>query len=266
MVKARSARFPFANGNDKIFIPCSALIHDRRVNITASQKVTKPQRAISDLKMVQLPVAMMGLSTIFKSARNRFLRWRKGRSWERQWRKPDFRPSWLSDTPRPFVISGLEKGWWSPGMTVLEIGCGLGTAAAWLAQRGLQVVAIDVSSHVIKQARKAYPNQRGLEFRQADACAPTNISTVFDIIIDTGCLQHIPTSIRDCYCQNLLAWSRTGSRFVVTMHKKDRSASQRLSEVQALFSANFDLVSTEEVRPADERVNHLNSVFYFVRR
>jgi 2-polyprenyl-3-methyl-5-hydroxy-6-metoxy-1,4-benzoquinol methylase len=151
-------------------------------------------------------------------------------------------------------------------MTVLEIGCGLGTAAAWLAQRGLPVVAIDVSHHVIEQARKTYPSQPGLEFRHADACAPTNISTVFDVIIDTGCLQHIPTSLRDCYCQNLMVWSRTGSRFVVTMHQKDQSAGERLSEVQTLFSANFDLVYTEEVPPANAEVNHLHPVFHFVRR
>src|SRR6185437_15140412 len=145
----------------------------------------------------------MGLSTILSPARNRFLRWRKGRFWERQWRKPDFRPLWLSDTPRPWVISGFEKGWLAPGMSVLEIGCGLGTAAAWLAQRGLRVLAIDVSAHVIEQARKNYQGQPGLRFWQADACAPTEISRSFDVVMDTGCLQHIPPSLRDGYCQNL---------------------------------------------------------------
>jgi 2-polyprenyl-3-methyl-5-hydroxy-6-metoxy-1,4-benzoquinol methylase len=117
----------------------------------------------------------MGMTTIFNPARNRFLRWRKGRDWERQWRKPDFRPPWLSDTPRPWVISGFENGWLAPGMSVLEIGCGLGTAAAWLAQRGLRVLAIDVSGHVIHQARMNYPSQPGLIFRQADACDRTDI-------------------------------------------------------------------------------------------
>jgi protein-L-isoaspartate O-methyltransferase len=209
----------------------------------------------------------MGLSTIFKPARIRFVRWSKGRAWERQWRKPGFRPPWLSDAPRPFVISGFETGRLKPGMTVLEIGCGLGTSAAWLAQRGLQVLAIDVSGHVIEQARKNYPGQPGLKFWQADACAPTEISRAFDVIMDTGCLQHIPASLRDAYCQNLLAWSRTGSRFVVTMHTKDHSRFARLSEVQALFSANFDLVFSEDVPPANsERGSQLNAVFHFVRR
>jgi SAM-dependent methyltransferase len=208
-----------------------------------------------------------GFSAIYTPGWNRFLRWRKGRSWERQWRKPDFRPLWLSDTPRPWVISGFESGWLSPGMSVLEIGCGLGTAAAWLAHRGVRVLAIDVSTHVIDQARKNYPDQPGLRFLQVDACAPTEIPRVFDVIIDTGCLQHIPSSLRVGYGQNLLTWSGTGSRFVVTMHTKDVSRIARLSEVQALFSANFNLVFSEEVQPANpERANQLNSVFHFVRR
>jgi hypothetical protein len=84
--------------------------------------------------------------------------------------------------------------------------------------------------------------------------------------MDTGCLQHIPPSLRDGYCQNLLVWSRTDSRFVVTMHTKDRSRFARLSEVQDLFSANFNLVFSEEVQTANpERIHQLNSVFHFVR-
>jgi protein-L-isoaspartate O-methyltransferase len=151
-------------------------------------------------------------------------------------------------------------------MRVLEIGCGLGTAAGWLAQRGLRVVAVDFSERVIEQARTAFFNQPGVEFRCADVSAPTDILTTFDVILDTGCLQHIPRFLRDGYRRNLLMWSRAGSRYVVTMHKRDYSASERLDEVQGLFSAEFDLVHTEEVRPANASVKHFNSVFHFVRR
>ncbi len=209
----------------------------------------------------------MHLATFFNDAQNRCLRWYKQRVWDRQWSKLDFRPYWLGDTPRPFVISSFEKGWLASGMTVLEIGCGLGTSAAWLAERGVQVVAVDVSRHVIQRARKTHPNQPGLEFQQADVCAPTKILRDFNIIMDTGCLQHIPASLRHGYCQNLRTWTRVGSRFVVTMHTKHRSANERLSEVQALFSADFDLICTEQVKPANpERAKFLNSVFHFVRR
>ncbi|MDR3459025.1 MAG: class I SAM-dependent methyltransferase [Verrucomicrobiae bacterium] len=198
---------------------------------------------------------------------NHFRRWRVQRSWERKWRTPNYRPDWLADTPRPFVLTGFDAGWLVPGQTVLEIGCGLGTTAAWLAQHGLEVLAVDISSHVIEQAQKNFPNQPGLEFRCADVCAPVTCPTVFDVIIDTGCLQHIPPGLRDCYRKNLLAWSRTGSRFVLTMHQRDRTAAERLAEVQSLFSAGFELVHTQEMPPPNaEKFNHLNSIFHFVRR
>ena len=95
--------------------------------------------------------------------------------WDGRWRTPNYRPRWLADAPRPFITASVESGRFARGMTLLEIGCGLGTAAAWLAQHGLRVVAIDVSAHVIEQARKTHANQPGLEFRAADVCAPTDL-------------------------------------------------------------------------------------------
>src|SRR6185312_9690372 len=77
------------------------------------------------------------LSKFFKSTRTRYRMWRERATWDGRWRMPNYRPRWLSDAPRPFIIAGVESGRFAAGMTLLEIGCGLGTAAAWLAQRGL---------------------------------------------------------------------------------------------------------------------------------
>ena len=209
----------------------------------------------------------MSLLTLFRSTCNRYLLWRTRRTWDDRWRTPNYRPRWLADAPRPFIIAAVERGEFAPGMTLLEIGCGLGTAAAWLAQRGLHVTAIDVSAHVIEQARSTHANQPRVEFRAADVCAPTDLRTAFDVVIDTGCLQHIPASLRDGYVQNLLSWTRPGSRFVVTMHKTDCTASDRLAEVQELFGRHFNLERTEEEPPANaETARHLNSLFYFIRK
>src|SRR5262249_49080963 len=155
------------------------------------------------IKRSFLEAKMNPLGVLFKIPWARYVRWGERQRWERRWRSPDFRPLWLGDTPRPFVISGFEQGWLAPPMGVLVIGCGLGTSAGWLAQRGLQVTAVDISEHIIEQACKTYGNQPGLEFRCADVSASTDILTVFDVILDTGCLQHIPKCLRDGYCRNL---------------------------------------------------------------
>jgi len=208
----------------------------------------------------------MPLAKLFTAVPERFLRWRKQRDWERRWRSPNYQPLWLTDAPRAFVVAGVEKRWLAPGKTVLEIGCGLGTAAVWMAERGMSVVAIDISKHVIEEARKKFPDRAGLEFCQVDACEPTGFARTFDVIIDTGCLQHVPARLRDGYCENLLAWSRKGGRFVVTMHQRDHTASERLAEVQELLSSKFDLVLNEEEPAPTGQKGFMNSIFHFVRK
>ncbi len=59
---------------------------------------------------------------------------------------------------------GLE-----PGMRVLDVGCGPGRHAVALAQRGLEVVGVDISERFVELARAAAPP--GATFERADARA-----------------------------------------------------------------------------------------------
>jgi 2-polyprenyl-3-methyl-5-hydroxy-6-metoxy-1,4-benzoquinol methylase len=204
---------------------------------------------------------------LFESVITHLRRFGNQRSWERQWRRPDFTPGWLADAPRPFVLTGFADGWLAPGMTVLEIGCGRGNTAIWLARRGLKVLGIDISEHVIRQARQKYSAQAGLTFAVVDICSSTEFDTAFDVIVDTGCLQHLSTRLRHCYRENILRASHAGTRFVVTMHTADVSAEVRRKEVLEVFGSPFELVHTQSVPPANATTNsRLNAVFHFVRR
>jgi 2-polyprenyl-3-methyl-5-hydroxy-6-metoxy-1,4-benzoquinol methylase len=135
--------------------------------------------------------------------RNHYQRYRNRASWERAWRRPAGRP-WQADTPRPFVLTGFDVGWLAPGMTVLEIGCGHGNTASWLAQRGLKVLGVDISKRAIREARKAAPATDGLTYQVVDICGPTSFGATFDVILDTGCLQHLPLNLHAAYQDNLL--------------------------------------------------------------
>jgi 2-polyprenyl-3-methyl-5-hydroxy-6-metoxy-1,4-benzoquinol methylase len=41
------------------------------------------------------------------------------------------------------VQDAVDSGWFSPGSSALDIGCGMGEIAAWLAQQGFNVLGID---------------------------------------------------------------------------------------------------------------------------
>ncbi len=95
-------------------------------------------------------------------------------------------PPWDIDGPQPEIVSLLEnnliKG------SVLDVGCGTGENALYLASKGHSVTGIDISSKAIDIARKK-ARQKGLQvkFLVMDALALNELSDRFDTIIDVGC-------------------------------------------------------------------------------
>jgi len=82
-------------------------------------------------------------------------------------------------------------GFWEslgPGRRrALEIGCGTGTNALWLAGRGCEVVAVDLSPLAVEQARaKAAPGVP-CTFRRLDFLEDAPPGGPFDLVFDRGC-------------------------------------------------------------------------------
>ena len=83
-----------------------------------------------------------------------------------------------------------------PGMRVIEVGCGSGNIACWVAEQvGPEgfVTAVDVSSDQIEQARRQ-ADSRGLqniEFHVADAYAPSLPESTFDLVYCRLVLSHL---------------------------------------------------------------------------
>ena len=54
----------------------------------------------------------------------------------------------------PNVFLASQNQWFKPGVRVLDLACGEGRNAVWLAQQGCEVVAIDISPVAIEKARR----------------------------------------------------------------------------------------------------------------
>lgn len=68
---------------------------------------------------------------------------------------------------------------------VLVAGCGRGHDAAWFAQAGHLVTAIDYSAEAIKQAKELYGHIQGLTFVQADVFnLPQSYDKNFDVVLE----------------------------------------------------------------------------------
>jgi ubiquinone/menaquinone biosynthesis C-methylase UbiE len=79
------------------------------------------------------------------------------------------------------------------GLKVLEVGCGVGDFAIYLADQGADVTAVDFSSQAIDLAlEKSKAQNKVVHFQVADAQALPFEESSFDLVFSCECLEHIP--------------------------------------------------------------------------
>jgi SAM-dependent methyltransferase len=91
---------------------------------------------------------------------------------------------WDTGTPDPMLIAMIESHAIAPGRT-LEVGCGTGTNAIYLAQHDFDVVGVDISPLAIEKARtKARGRGR---FETVDFLSEAPPGGPFQFVFDRGC-------------------------------------------------------------------------------
>ena len=77
------------------------------------------------------------------------------------------------------------------GQQVLDLGCGTGRHALWLAEQGAQVVCLDFSEGMLKQARRK-PGAAGVHFIRHDLHEPLPLASAdFDLVVSSLVLEHL---------------------------------------------------------------------------
>ena len=94
---------------------------------------------------------------------------------------------WDTGEPEPLLVEFVTSGRIAP-MQTLEIGAGTGTNAIWLAERGFEVLGVDVASLAVERAN-AKLDGRGLvcRFATLDFLAVSPPEGPFQFVFDRGC-------------------------------------------------------------------------------
>ena len=103
------------------------------------------------------------------------------------------------------------------GRRVLEMGCGRGDFALWLAQRApsAQITAIDFSDAAIDLAkRRASKIGYSVQFEVGDAQSLGFAKESFDIIVSCECLEHVPHP--ELMTKQIYRNLKPGGQFVLT--------------------------------------------------
>lgn len=98
------------------------------------------------------------------------------------------------DKPDENLVAHVEAGRVPPGRA-LDLGCGNGRNARYLARAGFEVDAVDLSPTAIEWARDHTDNVR---FRCGDAFT-MDLTGPYDLVYDSGCFHHLPPHRRISY-------------------------------------------------------------------
>src|SRR5215212_4846868 len=92
------------------------------------------------------------------------------------WRYFTAKTPWDTNVTPPEVVQLVEREQYQTGRA-LDLGCGTGTNAIYLAKHGFDTLGVDYVASAIETARhKAQAQNVRVEFRAADVLAPRNIT------------------------------------------------------------------------------------------
>jgi SAM-dependent methyltransferase len=153
----------------------------------------------------------------------------------------------------PAELSALAEGpaTLAPGRA-LDVGCGTGTQAVYLAERGWQVTAVDAVERALARARRR-AEQRGVDVRWV-AGDVASLSTLglgdgFTLIFDRGCFHDLSAAQREDYARGVSELAAPGATLLLlAFARRERGigpsgASEQ--EIRRRFAAGWELASVQ---------------------
>jgi SAM-dependent methyltransferase len=152
------------------------------------------------------------------------------------------RPRIWSGVPNPVLVDEAEA--LAPGRA-LDVGCGEGGDALWLAERGWHALGVDVSDVAVDRAREEALSRRNLsgaaEFQQADLRNWVPNEGTFDLVL--AFFMHPPPDERDLIFPRLAAAVAPGGTLMLVGHAVSDATSGVGRPAAHLLIDETDLVS-----------------------
>ena len=131
-----------------------------------------------------------------------------------EWAYRSGSPPWDIGQPQPAIVRLAEAGLINGD--VLDVGCGTGENALYLASLGLSVVGVDAAPTAITKARaKARKRANSAKFLVGDAVALEGLGREFDTVIDCGLFHTFSDKDRVDFERGLHQILRSGGRYVL---------------------------------------------------
>lgn len=183
------------------------------------------------------------------------------------------RTPWDTGITPPELVRLVEGDdpWHVPRGRALDLGCGTGTNALYLARHGWEVTAIDFAAPAIAHARGraregALPGSA--RFLQGDVTQleRLHLQGAYDLVFDLGCFHTIAPAARPLYARGIAPLARPGALLLLYAFGAGQTGSRALGvtadEVRGFFAPHWTVEHTETGSNPDGR----SSAWYWLRR
>lgn len=160
-------------------------------------------------------------------------------------------PPWDIGRPQRIFVQLVERGRLKEN-PVLDVGCGTGENALFLAAKAFEVTGIDVSPTAIQKAkRKAKERKLRATFLAHDALRLSTLGRTFATVIDSGMFHTLDDAERPIFAEELAKALRPGGTYFLACFSEQepnwggpRRVTER--EIRSAFPPPFRVASIEE--------------------
>lgn len=124
--------------------------------------------------------------------------------WDEVYTSGNFRDYWDLPYPSQELVAFVASMDLPPNIAVLDVGCGAGSEAIFLAQRGYRVIGVDLSAAALSIAReRANKAEVQVDWRQGDAMNLPLENRCVDMVNDRGCFHVIAEEERGRFAEEV---------------------------------------------------------------
>lgn len=137
-------------------------------------------------------------------------------------------PPWVIG-PRPELVRLVTDGVLPPGRAI-DLGCGVGDNAVFLAKHGFTVTGVDYAPAAIERARtKSQEANLAVTFNVDDITDLRTVRGPYDLLVDYGTFDDLNSRDRDAYVREVTALAAPGARFLLWCFEWELRGWERLA-------------------------------------